>query len=199
MISYVNEALFRQNSIHKDWTIIGTDISLTNTDIFSEQISLTESICSESNVIFGSCEAAMLQFTTTAISSSFKGKTLNVSVCLDHDYENPFNIGSFIVAEETLSADKTRKDIKAYDALYEVLNKNVIAWYNGLTFPITIKNFRDAFFNHIGIYQEAATLINDSIYIQQTIDADILSGIEVLKAICVHEHLYKHKLEKREQ
>lgn len=192
MISYINEALFKQNTVHKDWSIISDNISLTNSDIFSEQISITESICSEDNMIYGSCEASLLQFTTTNVTNTFKGRTLYVSICLNHDYEHPFELGSYIVAEETLSADKTKKEIKAYDALWTMLNKDVWDWYNGLTFPMSLKNFRDSFFNYLNISQETTNLVNDSILVQKTIDTNILSGVEVLKAICEVNGVFGH-------
>ena len=109
MINYVNEALFRQNSIKKSWSIVGDGISLSNADLYAEQISLTESLCSEDNLIFGSCEAAKLSFTTSDVADSFINKTLTVSVILNNDTSHPFTLGTYIVVDEELTADRSKK------------------------------------------------------------------------------------------
>ena len=188
MISYVNEQLFRQDSVHKDWSITGTGISLSNADLIAESIDLEETLCSENNVIFGSCNSSILKFTTTNVSTTYKDKDIVVSVVLDNDTQNPFTVGTYVVVEETLSADRTKKDIVAYDFLYKIVNTNVADWYNSLfptsTSTVTLKQFRDSFFQNFGITQETTTLVNDTMVVEKTIDAQELAGIDILKGIC---------------
>ena len=100
MIDYINEALFRKDSIKKEWIISGTNINLSNSDLYSESITLEETLSSDSNVFFGNCPASVFKFTTSAISTLFKGKQIHVSLYIDGDYENPFNVGTFIVTDE---------------------------------------------------------------------------------------------------
>ena len=61
-------------------------------------------------------------------------------------------------------------DITAYDALYKINEMDVTSWYNSLTFPITIANMRNSFFNYVGITQEADYLPNDPMTVNKTID-----------------------------
>ena len=184
MIDYINEELFRKDSIKKEWNIFGDNINLSNADLFSESIELNETLSPEQNVFFGNCPASVFKFTTSAISTSFMGKEISVSIILNNDNQNPFDLGTFIVSEETLSADKTKKDIVAHDFMYKIINSNVAEWYDSLTFPMTLASFRNSLFSYMGVSHESTTLINDSIIVEKTIDADVISGAEVVKAIC---------------
>ena len=192
MIDFVNEELFRKDSISKDWTIIGDNISLTNDDLYTESFDISETINSDNNIIFGSCVASVFKFTTSALNTDFKDKDITVNVVLDEDFENPFTLGTFVVAEETLSADKTKKEIVAYDGLYKIINTDIGPWYNALTFPMTLSTFRGLLFNYFGIAQKSATLVNDNMSVEKTIDVNTLSGAEVVKAICEINGVFGH-------
>lgn len=192
MVNYTNEYLFRKDSINKSWLIFGDGISLSNADLYSESVELQESICPDDNIVFGNCPASVFKFTTSAISTSFIGKEISVSIVLNNDSVNPFYLGTYIVTEETLSADRTQKNIVAHDAIHNIINANVASWYNALTFPMTLKNFRDSLFVYMGIAQETATLINDSMVVEKTIDADTISGADVIKAICEINGCFGH-------
>ena len=192
MIDYVNEALFGKDSIKKEWNIFGDNINLSNEDLYSESIELNETLSSDANVFFGNCPASVFKFTTSSISTSFMGEEIQVSLVIDEDYENPFYVGTFIVTEETLSADKTKKEIVAYDSVYTIINSNVAAWYDSLTFPLTLAAFRNSLLSHMGIAYETTTLVNDAMIVEKTIDADVISGAEVLKAICEINGVFGH-------
>lgn len=188
MIPYIHENLFKQNSVKKNLLITDNAlISLENEDLYLENFELSEGICPETDLVFGSCVSSCLKFTTSDLRD-FKGKTLEVSVVLDDDSNNPFRFGYYKVYEDTLTADRRRKDIVAYDALYDVLNSNVMDWYDTIlptmTSEVTLKQFRDSFFLNFGITQETVTLVNDSMTVQKTVGGDMLSGADVLKAIC---------------
>ena len=192
MIDFVNEELFRKDSISKYWTITGENISLTNNDLYTESFDLSEKINSDNNIIFGSCVASVFKFTTSALNTDFKDKDITANVVLDGDFENPLTLGTFVVAEETLSADKTRKEIVAYDGLYKIINADVGPWYNALTFPMTLSTFRGLLFNNFGITQKSVTLVNDNMAVEKTIDVNSLSGAEVVKAICEINGVFGH-------
>ena len=184
MVNYAYENLFKQNSIDKQIIITDNDsIELINSDIYSESLKLSESLCSEDEIVYGSCEATKLSFTTSDITDSFLGKRLLVSV-IPGNVETPLLLGEYVVAEEKLSADRTKKEIVAYDDIYVIHNTNVIEWYRNLTYPISLKNFRDSFFNNLGINFEEITLVNDDMTVEETVDAEVLSGTDVAKAIC---------------
>ena len=188
MINYALIDLFKQDSVKKDLIITdGANVNLSNVDIYMESFELTEMVCGEEQLVFGSCNAACLKFTTSYLGD-LKGKVLTVSVVLDDNTNNPFQFGKYKVIEDTLSADRTKKDIVAYDALYDIINANVIDWYNTLlpnpNSTKTLKQFRDSFFSNFGITQETITLDNDSLTITKTVGGKTLSGADVIKAIC---------------
>lgn len=53
----------------------------------------------------------------------------------------------------------------AYDALYDILSSDVTDWYNQILpqkdSKVTLKQFRDSFFNAFGVEQEEVSLVND--------------------------------------
>ena len=104
--------------------------------------------------------------------------------------------GVFKVASDVPTADRTKRQITAYDAMYDIINTDVKSWYAGLSFPMTLKQFRDSFFAHLGIAQVETSLVNDSMTVNKTIVAtqtdnssavteeSAISGKTVVTAIC---------------
>ena len=184
MINYTYESLFRQDSIDKQIHIAGENITLGNEDIIQNTFELIESINETDDLKFGSCIASELHFTTSAVDSAFIGKVLTITETIDEHEEDDFSVGVYKVYEEKWTANRTRKDIVAYDKIYEINNMDVTEWYDSLTFPISLLNFRNSFFNYIGVEQVATTLINDSFIVQETIMPKTLTGAMVLHAIC---------------
>lgn len=62
---------------------------------------------------------------------------------------NTFQIGRYKVYSDTPEADRTKRDIVAYDALYDMINADVAEWYNTLLSDkdsaTTMKAFRNSF------------------------------------------------------
>lgn len=193
MIDYELEELFRQDSVKKNLIITDSDneITLTNEDIYQESFKLRESLCSESELLFGSCEASEINFTTSYMSG-LKGKEITVSLVLDDNTEIPFVIGTYIVVEDKLTADRSKREIVAYDSMYKINNTDVTSWYDSLSFPLSLKEFRDSFFADLEIAQETTTLVNDSIQINKTIQSNQLSGADVIRAICECNAVFGH-------
>lgn len=187
MITYPYEYLFKEDSVDKQLIITDGEITLTNVDIYQESFELTEMLSATRDLTYGSCNSATLKFTTSKLER-FKGRELTVSVVLDGHTEAPFTFGTYKVYEDKFTADRTKKDIVCKDALYEVINANVIDWYDtilpDMETTVTLKQFRDSFFEQFGITQETITLDNDSVTIQRTISGELLSGAEVLRRIC---------------
>lgn len=187
MVNYTYESLFKQDSVDKQLTITDGEITLTNVDIYQESFELEELLSPTRDLTYGSCNSSTLRFTTSRLES-FKGRTFTVSVVLDGHTEAPFTFGTYKVYEDVYTADRTKKDLVLHDALYEVINANVIDWYDTLlpdmNTSVTLKQFRDSFFNHFGITQETITLDNDTEIIVKTVSGEMLSGAEVLRRIC---------------
>lgn len=189
MINYVNEPLFREDSIQKNITLTFSNGDvITNINIDSESMELTESLCSDQQLTYGACEASEFKITIYNTYLSHIGQTVVVSMVLDNDTAHPFTLGTYKVISDNVTADRTRRELVCYDALYDILNADVASWYNTL-FPTntttkTLKQVRDSFFSHFGITQETVTLPNDSMVVAKTISPTTLSGKDVIKSIC---------------
>ena len=177
-------------------SVDGTKIAFDNSMIESEAFEMDESLCSESELKFGSCEANSVKFTVHNTPGSIVGKNITITETVDGDTENPFQYGKYKVYSDVPSSDRTKREITAYDAMYDIINADVKSWYSGLSFPMTLKTFRDSFFSHLGIEQATATLPNDSMTVNKTLVAtqtddssavteeSTISGKTVVTAIC---------------
>ena len=177
-------------------SVVGTNQKIDNSMLEIGTFALEESLCSESELKFGACEANCVKFTARNTAGSINGRTISISETVDGDSENPMLYGVFKVASDVPTADRTKRQITAYDAMYDIINSDVKAWYAGLSFPMTLKQFRDSFFAYLGIEQAVATLPNDSMTVNKTIVAtqtddssavteeSSISGKTVVTAIC---------------
>lgn len=191
VVNYKYGDLFKKDTVDKQLSIVSDDgkINITNTELHQEKFELTESLCSEQELTFGSCEAAMIKFTVSNTFLPMKGRWMTVRMSLGGHTDVPFQFGRYKVDSDTPTADRTCRDVVAYDALYDILNADVAAWYNtvfpshkeqqkdkdGKTTtvtvydPVTMKQFRDSFFKYFGIEQADIALINDNMSIEKTV------------------------------
>lgn len=190
MVDYTLQDLFYRQNVNKQFIITTDDgtVTITNTELHQESFELTESLCSESELTFGACEAATVKFTISNIFTSLKDKWITVKIILDGNSDNSFILGRYKVVSDKPTADRIKREIEAYDALYDVINADVVDWYNSIlpttdTY-ITFKTFRDSFFAHFGITQKEITLVNDTMTVSRGVYTDELSGGQVLNAIC---------------
>lgn len=177
-------------------SVVGTNQKIDNSMLEIGTFSLEESLCSESELKFGACEANCVKFTARNTAGNIIGKTISIEETIDGDSENPMPYGVFKVASDVPTADRTKRQITAYDAMYGIINTDVKSWYAGLSFPMTLKQFRDSFFAHLGIAQVETSLVNDSMTVNKTIVAtqtedssavteeSSISGKTVVTAIC---------------
>lgn len=198
MVNYQYAELFKKDSIDKQLTIETDDktTKITNVELHQEQFELTESICSESELTIGSCEAAVLKFTVSNIFLPMKDKMITVKTVIDNNTANPLQIGRYKVYSDTPTADRTKRDIVAYDSLYDVINADVAEWYNTLLpdkdSVTTMKAFRDSFFGYFGIEQADVQLVNDDMKVEKTVEPEELSGATVLNCICEINGCFGH-------
>ena len=196
MINHELKDLFKKNSVHKKFVIDYDGGTITNSDMFMEEFSLEESLCSEEELRFGSCEASVIRFPISNVFTSLNGKVLDVSLVLDHNEDKPLKIGKYKVDSDIPTADRKRKDITAYDALYDVINANVADWYNALLpnadSTVTFQQFRNSFFSYFGIEQVPIFLVNDDMIVTKTIQPTELSGSMVANAICELNGCFGH-------
>lgn len=177
-------------------SVVGTNQKIDNSMLEIGTFALEESLCSESELKFGACEANCVKFTARNTAGNIIGKTISIEETIDGDSQNPMPYGVFKVTSDVPTADRTKRQITAYDAMYDIINADVKSWYAGLSFPMTLKQFRDSFFAHLGIAQVETSLVNDSMTVNKTIVAtqtddssavteeSAISGKTVVTAIC---------------
>lgn len=185
--------LFYDDSVEKqliiEYQVSGT--TLTNAEYQTETMTITESICDEQELQFGCCNASSFEIKVLDTIENFKGKKMKVSILLAGQDE-PYQLGEYKVYSDKPTADRLYKDIVAYDAMYDILNAEVAGWYNSLTFPMTLRQFRDSFCTYVGVEQEEITLINDDMTVEKTIDPGELPGKTVIEAICEINGCFGH-------
>jgi len=209
MINYQYPLAFLRENVTKDfiitdgtvtvsgetYTITGDTVTITNTELDSEAFELHQSLNSEMQLRFGSCESSYISFTfhpSDDTISTLLGKWLKVYIYPNNKPSRILQIGVFKVQTDKLTNDRKARRITAYDAMYDIINSDVADWYNNNVFmPIpliqpttTMALFRLLFIGHFGLEAEETTLVNDNITIHKTIEPETLSGADVIKAIC---------------
>jgi hypothetical protein len=197
MIGSKNKKLYYESSIDKQLNIevIGTKHVIDNSMREQDTFTLTETLNDGTELKFGSCLPNQISFTGREVPIATKGMKLRVTETLEGNEDDPFEYGTYTVQSDTPTADRTKRQIVAYDAMYDIINADVKSWYDGLSFPMTLKAFRDSFFAHLGIEQKETNLVNDSMTINKTLvttqsdDSSVtaeatISGKTIIEAIC---------------
>ena len=183
-ISDEEKALYK-GSVHKTITITvpGKNITFTNTDLVKESVSLTERIETERNLSFKGCCASVFSFTVNNLVTDIRGEYIEATIQPDDGTEIPLFAG-YVETQSNRTFEDYQTEITAYDPLIKVLDRDVTAWYNGLSFPILVRNFRNSFFSLVGLTQESVALVNDNQTLSKTIDDKVITGGDILRWIC---------------
>lgn len=159
----------------------GTIIS--DYDMELENFTLEESICSASEIVFGSCEASFVSFAVYQTVEDLSSKTIRIWQTINGN-EVPF--GTYKVATVTKrDGDPRWKDITAYDRMPE-LDRDATAWFSNFwnRHPVsTIREFRLDFFKFMGFDVVEQTLINDHMEIKKTIDPEFIKARYIAQKI----------------
>lgn len=197
MISGKNKELYYASSIDKQLNIevIGTKHVIDNSTREQDTFTLTETLNDGTELKFGSCLPNQISFIGREVPIATKGMKLRVTETLEGNEDDLFVYGTYTVQSDTPTADRTKRQIVAYDAMYDIINADVKSWYDGLSFPMTLKAFRDSFFAYLGIEQKETSLVNDSMTVNKTLvttqseDSSVtaestISGKTIIEAIC---------------
>ena len=165
--------------------------------ILGGSMKITEALSSSENLDFGSCEATQLEITVIDVEKDIIGSTMRVYQVLQGSlfpaedlypsedlypagFIMPF--GTYIVQTAPRQTNGRYRDVLALDRMI-LFDVNVINWYDSLTFPMTLKDFRASLCKHIGVDQEVPDDIpNDDMLVEKTIDTTELVGRDVLIA-----------------
>lgn len=155
--------------------------TIKGSDVLSEQMTLHESICEEEQLKFGGCNASSFELTVFNLNSGIKGYEIE-PVLITKKTEIP--LGVFYVETIEKYAGKDYKKLTAYDKM-RYFDVDVKDWYDSLTFPISVKNFRDSLCNYVGVEQKKVTLIADNIMLTKELDSSNgINGLSLMKQIC---------------
>lgn len=177
---------YKSDASHKSLVvrIPAANITLTNEDILADSLELKEAIENSGNLSFQGCIAASFKIECfNLVDETLEGKRIECDITADETETIPLFRG-YISEVTNATHEEFTTVIRAYDALYAINQRDVTSWYNSLTFPISIKNFRDSFFSHVGVSQVADYLPNDGITIQKTIEDKVITGGKIIRAIC---------------
>lgn len=209
MITYAYKSWFDQPSLQKDYIITdGTvsvengslvysdyEIRITNSEI-ADDITIKQYLCSDKQLVYGSCEASSLTLTVYAYVKSLKNKVLNVYMYLDGVPDTLLRIGVFKVYSDKYNDSRETRKITAYDALGFLENVSVSDWYEEFFEEVeesTLFDFRTSFFEHISIVPIPMELPNDSMPVRKTLDmGDDVKAIDVLMDICEINGAFGH-------
>lgn len=175
-------ANFPIDSVHKEISveIPGKELYLSNSDIWEESLNISSSLFEDDGIRFG-VAATVLNVVLNA-GEEIINEALNVYLTTEGITKMSLFKGYVDSVEK--HSNRFFHKITAYDKLYEIIHADVSDWYNELTFPMTLKQFRDAFYSHFGVTQVSKTLPNDGMIVEKTIDPSELSGATVANAIC---------------
>ncbi|QHQ61395.1 hypothetical protein Ana3638_11935 [Anaerocolumna sedimenticola] len=167
-------------NVPKELVIYFPDLNLTiETDqVVDDSFSLEEKLCSDTDLVFGSCEASIIKFTLADVNQDLSGKEFIINQIVN-SYTVP--LGVYTVDSCKKQDDLRFKDITAYDRMRKA-DIDVANWYNSLPFPLTLAAFRASLLNYLGIQEELKALPNDAMIVTKTIEPSQISGRDVLKA-----------------
>ena len=189
---YPSETLYPAESLYP--AEIGAEyisLELTDANIHSDSLTITDSLSSEEDLFFGSCEAAQMEVTISDLTRDITGAECMVTLGFDN-FE--LVLGVFVIDSTPKENDKNTRKLIAYDRMVK-FDKDVAGWYNTLRFPMTLKDFRESLCDYIGVAtppDKHYSLINDNIVITKTLDTTILNGRDVLRWICQANGVFGH-------
>ena len=172
-------------------TFPNKNVTFTGDDILGESVKLIEKIETERSLTFKGCIASKFTFKVADNVIDLRGEYLEATIQADETEEIPLFSG-YVDDQD----NETREDIvttfTCYDPLYKIGSRNMQSWVDGLSFPITVRNFRNSLFSNLGITQEARTLINDNLTISANFKSfvDAPSATDIMKWICQLNGVY---------
>lgn len=173
-------------NINKELTLYFPNLLYTigNDKIKGESFELYESICSDSDLVFGACEISQVNITVANVDVDLSGQIMVVTQFID-EYEMP--LGTYIVKSCKKKDNLWFREIIAYDYMQKV-DIDVADWYKGLfttgSETYTLAAFRASLLTYVGITEDATNLPlpNDYMIVKKTIDPTQLPGLTVIKA-----------------
>lgn len=169
----------------KTWTITFPDknIVLTDEDISSQSIELKDVIEKNSSLSFKGCNASQFRFKAVEITTDLRGEYFTATVQAGNT-EVITVFAGYVETQDNLNFADEETEIVGYDRLYYVADTECGPWYDTLTFPMSVRAFRNAFFTYIGITQADEDLPNDSLIMSKKVSDSSFKAKYVMECIC---------------
>lgn len=163
------------------------NLTIGNNDIYGESMTLDEGLF-DGNGALTFCGCISSKFSVEIRNPlayqniDFKGKRIVVTMTADNS--QPIQLFEGMVDSVETVRDRSYRKLTCYDLLAIMQDYNVYSVYQGLTFPATIKQFRDALFTFMGITQVTCDLVNDGVTFNKDDSLTELAAINAVQAIC---------------
>lgn len=175
-------------------TFPNRNITLINANIVYESVELKESIETEDQLNFKGCNSSSFKFSCAEINYDLRNEYVEATIQAGTSEIIPLFSG-YVVSQTNRTNEDVVTEFECQDILYSIRNQDVTNWYNGLTFPITVKNFRNSFFTLLGIDQvvdihdpnDTGDLINDSLTLTKIDSAKlpkVLNAGTIMEDLC---------------
>lgn len=172
------------DSVEKVLTVtISGGVVITNDDLVSQSLTIKEAIEESGNLTYKGCIASECKFQVADVVQDLRGRAITVSINAGQTEDIVLFTGKITDQTNLTYADKL-STFTCYDAMYDILQTDVTTWYDTLTFPITVKNFRDSLFQTLGVTQETVSLINDNLTLSKNISDKSVNAGDLVKWIC---------------
>lgn len=185
-VSDATKLAWSKDGSHKEYTVVFPELNLTipNNKIVKDSMSLSESLCSGSNIEFIGCISSSLKIKIYNLNEKIKGKKIELYAQADNTEIIPLFKG--IVDSATIQAERAFKEIVAYDVLYTAGQREIASWYNSISYPTTLGAIRNSLFSLLGINVVQETLPNDILVIPEKKfeNVESMKALTVIKSIC---------------
>lgn len=170
------------------------ELEMSVTDEKIGSIKFKEAISDTDNLFFVGCIASQVDLTLNDFDLDIHLDSIEIYAQRGNTTELKIFTGKVYTADLD-GRNKTMK-IVAYDALYRIFNADVTEWYDQLSLPMTMKAFRDAFFEHFGVTQNQVTLLNDDFVVNRTIGGEQgnqgILGRDIIRPFCEANIVFGH-------
>jgi len=170
------------------------ELEMSVTDEKIGSIKFKEAISDTDNLFFVGCIASQVDLTLNDFDLDIHLDSIEIYAQRGNTTELKIFTGKIYTCDLD-GRNKTMK-IVAYDALYRIFNADVTEWYDQLSLPMTMKAYRDAFFEHFGVTQNQVTLLNDDFIVNRTIGGEQgnqgILGRDIIRPFCEANIVFGH-------
>ena len=185
-VSEIVKTAYKTDNTRKEITIYfpESNITLTNDNIVADSLKLSQSIEKNRYLSFTGCNASEFEFKCEDPLMDVRGQKVIVSISAAGTDSITLFTG-YVNSQDNRTHEDVLTTIRAYDILNLKMDTDITEWYQSQTFPVSIKQFREALVNYVGIQEDTSSLINDNLTLEKTIEEDTkITFGSLLRWIC---------------